>query len=132
MRSRTYARKSFPVFRSMISASTQWALVAWYSNFDPGSQFRRHWANRESRRSRLSHSVAAIGASLSRRKTSTSCTIGNPPMWSITCSTVMFSFPFVPSSGMMSLTFSSILRRPSSQTVHAAAPTIALVQLKIV
>ena len=50
------ARKSPPVQRSMISASTQCADVGWYSKRVPGSQLQRHFANRASRRSRSSQS----------------------------------------------------------------------------
>jgi hypothetical protein len=46
--------------------------------------------------------------------------------------TVTWSFPLAPNSGMMSATRSSSRRRPSSNSVHEAAPTMAFVQLKMV
>jgi len=50
---------------------------------------------------------------------------------SITCSTVTFSLPFVPNSGMISATRSSSRSKPSSKSSHTAAATTTLVQEKM-
>jgi hypothetical protein len=64
----------------MISAKTQWAEVGWYSNRVPGSQFRRHDAILVTRAARSDHIGGPRGA------------LGNPEVWSMTCSTVMEAF----------------------------------------
>ena len=81
------SRWSCPVTRRMISASTQWALVAWYSYDEPGSQLSRQPAKRWSRPSTVSQAGGPSGA------------CGKPEVCSITCSTVMASLPLAPNSG---------------------------------
>ncbi len=81
-RVRTKSRKSDPVMRSINSASTQCADVAWYSKRVPGSQLQRQLAKRASRRSLSSQSSGSNGAP------------GKPDVCSITCSMVITSFPF--------------------------------------
>ena len=93
-------RKSAPVQRSMISASTQCAEVGWYSKRVPGSQLQRHCENRASRRSRSSQSSGSNGAR------------GNPDVCSITCSMVIVSLSFGANSGITAATGSVTSSRP--------------------
>ena len=72
----------------MSSASTQWAAVGWYSYWVPGSHIGRHLAKRAHRPSLVSPSSGGSGA------------CGKPPVWVMTCSTVMASLPLVANSAM--------------------------------
>ncbi len=115
MRSRKNVRKSVFVQRSMISASTQCADVGWYSKREPGSQLQRQLAKRSRRRSRSSHSSGPNGAR------------GKPDVCSITCSTVIDSFPFAANSGMYAATGNVMSTSPSPIRIHIAPATTAFV-----
>src|SRR5664279_1728656 len=99
----------------MISASTQWADDGWYSNVEPGSQFRRQLANFSTLPSRVHCCGGPSGA------------YGKPEVWSITCSTVIASLPLVPNSGMKSTTRWCSSTRPCAMTIQNADATNALV-----
>ena len=106
------------MIRSINSASTQCAEVAWYSYVEPGSQFNRHLANASHRPSLVAPSSSRSGA------------IGKPDVCSMTCSMVIASLPFVPNSGMTSLTGAATSIRPSPISAHTAPATNALVAEK--
>src|SRR5262245_27440369 len=99
----------------MISTSTQCADVGWYSYADPGSQFSFHDANCSTLPSRVHHAGGPSGA------------WGKPDVCSITCSSLMTSFPFVANSGMYSDTGLLMSTAPSPMRIHIAPATNALV-----
>ena len=102
----------------MMADSTQWADVAWYSYEVPGSQLSRHLANASRRPCGVVHSGGPSGA------------WGKPAVWSITCSTVMTSLPFVPNSGTYSTTRFDTSTSPSPMSAHMAPATNAFVHEK--
>ena len=85
----------------------------------PGSQLQRQAENRASRRSRSSQSSGANGA------------CGNPDVWSITCSTVIASLPFVANSGISAATGVATSTSPSPIRIHIAPATTAFVAEKM-
>ena len=88
----TKSRKSMPPSRSMMSASTQCAEVAWYSKRVPGSHSSSHSANVARRAAGSAPSISGITA------------FGKPAVCSITCSTVTASLPLAANSGTYSAT----------------------------
>ena len=98
----------------MSSTSTQWAEVGWYWKRVPGSQLRRQAENRPRRASTVLPVERVEGA------------VGNPQVWSRTCSTVMASLSLVPNSGMWSATRSSSPSAPSPRRSQTAPATTAL------
>src|SRR5579864_1510683 len=98
----------------MISASTQWPAIGWYSYVEPGGHSRYQRANAARRPALVNASSGGNGA------------CGNPPMCSITCSTVTTSLPLVPNSGTYSATGAPSRTRPDATSSHITADTSGL------
>gem|GEM_PF-6930782 len=108
-----------PLTRSIRSASTQCADVAWYSNRLPGSHSSRQVPNRRRRAAGSPPSIGPIGA------------LGNPHVWSSNCSMVTAPIPPAASSGTHPAAGSASSSPPSARRCQTADATNGLVAEKM-